>query len=242
MNKIEEKFKIIRGFCEKNADPVIEKKYSRYFNEGYDAYGIGREKYELARNNWLQEWENEFLINDYILLGNKLISTGKYEEASFAIGFIKCQKEKLTSKHFIKIASWLENGIVNWAHTDVLCGEVLSYFIIKEIIAIDDLKQWINAQSKWKRRAIPVTLLDSIKTDVPLENILNIINPLMADKEEMVQKGLGWFLREAWKKYPTKTEDFILKWKDSCGRIIIQYATEKMSKQDKLKFKKSKSK
>lgn len=59
----------------------------------------------------------------------------------------------------------------------------------------------------------------------------------MDDKEEDVQKGLGTLLREIWKKYPEVAESFLLKWKNSCGRKIIQYATEKMDKEYKAKFK-----
>jgi len=57
-----------------------------------------------------------------------------------------------------------------------------------------------------------------------------------------VQKGLGWFLREAWKIYPEETEGFLLKWKDTCGRIIIQYATEKMDKENRDRFRRTKKK
>ncbi len=64
----------------------------------------------------------------------------------------------------------------------------------------------------------------------------------MPDNDEFVQKGLGWFLREAWKKYPKEVEKFLLSWKDTCDRIIIQYATEKMNKEDKLRFKREKNK
>lgn len=52
----------------------------------------------------------------------------------------------------------------------------------------------------------------------------------MLDEEEGVQKGLGTLLREIWKKHPDLAETFLLKWKDKCGRKIIQYATEKMDK------------
>ena len=62
----------------------------------------------------------------------------------------------------------------------------------------------------------------------------------MKDKEEDVQKGLGTLLREIWKKQPEIAEEFLLKWKDKCGRKIIQYATEKMDKSQKVKFKKDK--
>ena len=57
---------------------------------------------------------------------------------------------------------------------------------------------------------------------------------------EDVQKGLGTLLRELWKKHQDETEEFLLKWKDDCGRLIIRYATEKMDKENKKRFKKSK--
>jgi hypothetical protein len=62
----------------------------------------------------------------------------------------------------------------------------------------------------------------------------------MEDAEEDVQKGLGTLLREIWKKFPELAEGFLLKWKNKCGRKIVQYATEKMDKEYRLKFKKEK--
>ena len=242
MKKIEERFLEIRRFCEQNANPEIVKKYSRYFTEGYDAYGLDQKTFESQRDKWLELWNKEFSLNDFLLLGDKLISSGKYEEASFAISFIYSNTEKLTAETFDKLGSWLENGIINWAHTDVLCGKALSFFFTNKILEIESLKKWTESASKWKRRAVPVTLIDVLNTDVPLERLFNIIESLMQDDEKFVQKGLGWFLRESWKIYPKKTEDFLLKWKDTCGRIIIQYATEKMDKKNKDRFRRAKKK
>jgi len=69
--------------------------------------------------------------------------------------------------------------------------------------------------------------------------ILPAIEPLMMDGAGDVQKGLGTLLRELWKKYREETEAFLMKWKASCGRIIIRYATEKMDNDSKVKFKRS---
>ena len=242
MKKIEEKFLEIRKFCEKNANPEIVKKYSRYFTEGYDAYGLDQKTFESQRDKWLELWRSDFTLKDFLLLGDKLISTGKYEEASFAITFMYSNKENLTAETFDRLGRWLEDGIGNWAHTDILSGRALSYIIINKIIKIESLKEWTGSASKWKRRAVPVTLIDVIDTDVPLKKLFNIIEPLMSDTEKFVQKGLGWFLREAWKVYPEETEDFLLKWKDTCGRIIIQYATEKMDKENRSRFRRVKKK
>ena len=242
MKKIEERFIEIRRFCEQNTNPEIVKKYSRYFTEGYDAYGLDQKTYESQRDKWLDLWNKDFTINDFLLLGDKLISTGKYEEASFAISFIYSNTTKLTAETFDKLGDWLEKGIINWAHTDVLCGKALSCFFTNKIIDIESLSEWTKSASKWKRRAVPVTLIDVLNTDVPLERLFNIIEPLMLDDEKFVQKGLGWFLRESWKIFPKETEDFLLKWKDTCGRIIIQYATEKMDKESRDRFRRTKKK
>jgi hypothetical protein len=74
MNKIEERFLEIRRFCEKNANPEIEKKYSRYFTEGYDSYGLDPKIFESQRDKWLKQWEKDFTLDDYVLLGNKLLT------------------------------------------------------------------------------------------------------------------------------------------------------------------------
>ncbi len=240
MNKIEERFLEIRRFCEKNANPEIERKYSRYFTEGYDAYGLDPKTFESQRDKWLKQWEQDFTLDDYVLLGDKLIATGKYEEASFAIGFIYSLTDKFAAETFDKLGDWLEKGIVNWAHTDVLSGKALSYFITEKIVDIESLKKWNDSKSKWKRRSVPVILIDVLKMDVSLEKLFHTIEPLMLDGEQFVQKGLGWFLREAWKIDHEKTENFLLQWKDTCGRTIIQYATEKMDKENRSRFRRAK--
>ena len=171
-----------------------------------------------------------------------MIATGKYEESSFAISFVYSQTDQYSPEMLDKLGSWLEKGIVNWAHTDVLSGKALSHFFLNDIVEIEYLKEWTGSPSKWQRRSVPVTLIDVLKVDVQLERLFKIIEPLMLDADKFVQKGLGWFLREAWKIHPVKTEDFLLKWKDTCGRTIIQYATEKMDKESRLRFRRVKKK
>lgn len=73
-----------------------------------------------------------------------------------------------------------------------------------------------------------------------MSDCLQLVEPLMLDGNEYVQKGLGTLFREMWKYDPSEIEAFLLKWKDVCGRLIIQYATEKMTPENRSKFKKSK--
>ena len=114
--------------------------------------------------------------------------------------------------------------------------------LIDNVIDFDDLKSWIDSESEWKRRAVPVALveLDKIKNDLKPEEAIGVVEPLMLDDSEYVQKGIGTLLRGLWKKHPIEIENFLLKWKDKCGRLIVQYSTEKMDKKYREKFRKNK--
>ena len=171
---------------------------------------------------------------------DKLVQIGKYEEISFAISFLKSERENYTQSTFDRIGNWFDLGISNWGNTDVLCMLVISSFLIDRVIEFDRLKEWTTSNSEWKRRAVPVTLVELIKKDLKPIDALPLINPLMLDNSEYVQKGIGTLLRGLWKIYPIEIEVFLLKWKDQCGRLIIQYSTEKMDKEYRQKFRKVK--
>ena len=240
MNRIELRNKEVVAFLTKNSDEKNIQKLSRYFKEGLDAYGIDKDICIVQINKWLESWETDMTIDDYLDFGDKLISTGKFEEAGCAIQFILSKRNEFSRDTFNRVGNWLENGIQNWANTDVLCWLVLSGFIFDEVVQPKDFIGWTMSTSKWKRRAVPVTFVEAIKKGNDPKPILSVIEKLMEDDEEDVQKGLGTLLREIWKKQPEMAETFLLKWKDQCGRKIIQYATEKMDKESRTKFKKDK--
>jgi 3-methyladenine DNA glycosylase AlkD len=79
-----------------------------------------------------------------------------------------------------------------------------------------------------------------LKETADFQLLFDFIEPLMLDQERVVQQGLGWFLREAWKIRKNQTEVFLLKWKNEAPRLIYLYATEKMTATKKKRFKKEK--
>lgn len=236
---IEQKIEEIKKFCIDNADDAVVAKYSRYFKDGYDGYGVDDKVLIAQRDRWIEKWKDELSIDDYLDLGDKLVSSGKFEEIAYAIHFISSQRQNYTFEVFQRVGNWFDTGIENWGSTDVLCMLVLSNFIEDEVIGIHRLKEWTKASSEWKRRAVPVTLVQITKSDYDMKAILAVIEPLMLDKSEYVQKGVGTLLRELWKKHKDETEEFLLKWKNDSGRLIIRYAIEKMDKENKKRFRKT---
>jgi 3-methyladenine DNA glycosylase AlkD len=236
--KVEE----IRDFCEASSDPDIIKKYQRYFKEGYDGYGIDDKVFKRQIEIWVEQWKDEMTIESYLTLGDELMKNGRFDEKHVAISFVKSSRKDFSKNTFNRVGDWFDCGINNWATTDVLCMLVLSSLLFDKVIDFNDLKSWIDSKSEWKRRAVPVALieLDKLTNDLnPLEAI-ELVTPLMLDDSEYVQKGIGTLLRGLWKKYPSQIEVFLMKWKDKCGRLIIQYSTEKMDKEHRKKFRKNK--
>jgi 3-methyladenine DNA glycosylase AlkD len=237
---MEQKLKAIRTFCKENTNQANIDKYSRYFKEGFDGYGVGQKVFEAQRDSWIAEWKDELNIEKYLDLGDQLVSGGKYEEVSFAFAFLKSERENYTKNTFARIGHWFELGINDWASTDVLCMLVLPNFFIDKVLELEELAPWTKAKSEWQRRCVPVCLNQMVKQGLNLKTVFMLIEPLMLDKSQYVQKGIGTFLRSLWKTHPSEIEDFLYMWKDECGRLIVQYTTEKMDKEYRKKFRKVK--
>lgn len=231
-------FDELQKYCKSNANDALVKKYSRYFKEGYDAYGLSHELMVKKVDELINEKKVDF--NTVIQTSYLLIPSDKYEEVSFAIILFKEFKKQFTPESFNEIEKWFNIGIRNWAHTDVICSELISVFLEKKIVQYTSMSEWRTSKNKYQRRAVPVALIKMLKYTNDYQPFFNFIEPLMMDEEREVHQGLGWFLREAWKKSPESTEMFLMQWKDIAPRLIFQYATEKMKPEQKQHFKRSK--
>lgn len=231
----------ITGFCKVNADEAVVKKYGRFFKDGedgYDAYGVTPEliKSEISALSK----DNQLTLQAVFEAAPSLLESGKYEETIFLFLLTERYLKKLTSQHFTEIGRWFEFGITNWAQCDTLCNKIIPWFFLKNEVLPERLAPWTNSSYRFQRRAVPVSLIKLLKTTNDYSLFFNLLTPLMMDHERVVHQGLGWFLREAWKKQPEQTADFLMTWKDSAARLIFQYATEKMEKEERARFRKTK--
>jgi len=250
--------------CRKFANPALAAKYSRYFVEGYDAYGVKWDDpaWVKQKEAWL-EANRDLGLKGFLELGVALFATGKYEHGAVAQWFVGQYRDEIGPRAFAGIGKWFDGGVRNWALCDVVCGELLAPRLACGAVKLDALKSWRASPHKFKRRAVPVAMLGllgkrgqaalstegqgggqaalSTEGQGGLSPLLEFLRPLMRDAEKVVQQGLGWFLREAWKKQPEPVEAFLLEFKDTAPRIIFQYATEKMTAARKERFRRAKA-
>lgn len=227
----------IRSFMRDNSDPSVADKYRKYFVEGYDPYGVDP---ALLKGKVLETRSAGISMDEALQLSRKLVSSGRYEEGHFAISLIRLFERQYTADVFAEIGGWFEIGIGNWAHDDSLCLDVLSAFVVRRIVPLEDIAAWRSSELKYKRRALPVSLIKSLDNPHSAEEIIGAVSPLMTDPEKVVQQGTGWLLREIWKKHPEPVERLLLEFRQTGARTIYQYATEKMTPGQKERFRREK--
>ncbi len=233
----------IRAYCEANADPKQADKYARYFKEGYDSWGLLDKDspiWHQQQAEWLEKYRG-MGTRGFLKLGELLFRSSKYEEGALAVRFLKNFRDKLDKKAVSGLAKWFEAGIGNWAHTDVLCGEIIGPLLANGTIPLESLAPWRASKLKYQRRAVPVSMLGLLKVRKEVKPLVEFLRPMMMDPERVVHQGLGWFLREAWKRQPKPVEAFLLGWKDEAPRLIFQYATERMTASARARFRRAKS-
>jgi 3-methyladenine DNA glycosylase AlkD len=78
------------------------------------------------------------------------------------------------------------------------------------------------------KRAAAVSLIIPAKHGQFLPEIIRIADRLLLDKDDMVQKGYGWMLKEASEQHLDEVYQYVLKHRKDMPRTALRYAIEKM--------------
>ena len=96
------------------------------------------------------------------------------------------------------------------------------------MIYLENLKQWAKSDSRWGKRASAVTLIIPAKQGKFLKDIFEIADILLMDKDDLVQKGYGWMLKDASKIHQEEIFNYVMKNKKVMPRTALRYAIERM--------------
>ncbi|MFZ2286309.1 MAG: DNA alkylation repair protein [Bacteroidales bacterium] len=199
----------------------------RFFREEVNLYGIGAKTVsEIARSNWAlikQRPKHEILS-----LCDSLWQSGRMEETFAACMWSEKLASRLAPDDFKTLESWVHNYVNNWASCDTLCNHTVGDFIQKYPEFISELKKWAGSENRWVRRAAAVSLIIPARKGKFLAEIFEIAEILLPDKDDMVQKGYGWMLKEASKPFQKEVFDFVIRNKSVMPRTALRYAIEKM--------------
>lgn len=204
-------------------------------------------KEEVASRGWytheLRKLAVRFrrqMVNDYgmdfaVQVGDKLFRGRVLEEKVFAVVMLQGETENLGTKEFKLFESWLAR-VSSWADHDGLVHYLIGPMILNEPGRTKVVFRWAKSRNRWHRRAAAVALIHSARRRTGFEEVMKVSNALLNDQDDMVQKGLGWLLREAAKADPQRTVPYLMTIRDTAPRLVLRTACEKLSAAERVRI------
>ncbi len=104
---------------------------------------------------------------------------------------------------------WLERSCHDWASTDGLCGDVVAPLLVDRPELRLVLRRWRRSPHLYVRRASAVGLIGLARRGRHLDEAYGAARALASEDHHLIQKAVGWLLREAGKTDPARLERFL---------------------------------
>ena len=203
---------------------------TRYFrgDHGLEFYNVGTERMRaLARDVYAANKER-WTVEDGMRLADVLIRDRHLETKSVGIEVVARFRKSFTPSLLPRWKGWLAQDLsANWATTDALCGLLIGPLLVDRPALLARMSAWSRDRNMWVRRASAVALIPSVRHGVALDLAYGIAARLHPDGEDLIQKAVGWMLREAGKTDLDRLERYLLANGARIPRTTLRYAIER---------------
>lgn len=216
---------IVSDLLEK-ADKDRAKKDVYYHKKGgYISYGITSADFR----NVMKKYKNSFKelkSSEAITLINQFYNSG-IEDQIYAGNFIATLRYEIFNPTNLKMLDRALDNFHTWGTIDDFCVHVLEPLIKKyptQIFAL--LKKWNCSKNMWKRRASVVAFTRKAgECGLFTDQALELCDNLIGDPEDLVQKGVGWALKDTMRGDKKKVLEYVKKLrKQRASAVITLYA------------------
>jgi 3-methyladenine DNA glycosylase AlkD len=217
----------IRKELIESADPAIRKSSRRFFKEEIACYGMKTASVTaIAKMYWKEVRARD--KGEIFGLCEELYRSGYLEEAFIVSTWAHALSDRFEPGDLAVFERWIDTWITNWAACDGFCNHAVGDFLVKYPERVGDLKRWAVSGNRWMRRAACVSLIVPVKHGKFLSEAFGIADLVLADPDDMVQKGCGWLLKEASRKHTREVFRYIMRNKTVMPRTALRYAIELM--------------
>jgi len=123
--------------------------------------------------------------------------------------------------------------INNWDLVDLSADKILGGYLLDRDRSV--LRRLAKSENVWQRRIAIVSTYHFIKNN-QFDDTLRISEMLLDDKHDLIQKAVGWMLREIGKKDIKAEEKFLLKHCRKMPRTMLRYAVERFPERKRLLY------
>jgi len=123
--------------------------------------------------------------------------------------------------------------INNWDLVDLSSDKIVGAYLIDK--PKDILVKLSKSNNLWERRIAIISTYNFIQNKM-FDDTLLIAENLIDDKNDLIQKAVGWMLREVGKRNVKIEEQFLKKYYKTMGRTALRYAIEKFPESIRKKY------
>ena len=219
----------IRQELAAHADPERRRSSQRFFKEEIRCYGMKTATaVTIAKKYWKKIRSRE--KQEIFGLCEELYRSGMMEEAFVVSQWAQMLGERFEPGDIAVFRHWIDTYITNWAACDGLCNHAVGDLVVRYPEHIEELKRWAQSDNRWMRRAAAVSLIVPAKRGEFLDEAIAIADLLLADTDDLVQKGYGWLLKEASREHTDEVFSYVMRNKRVMPRTALRYAIELMPK------------
>lgn len=124
-------------------------------------------------------------------------------------------------------------NINNWDLVDVSAPKIVGTHLGNKDRKI--LYKLSRSKNLWERRIAIVSTMSFIRNN-DFFDTLTISELLLNDSEDLIHKACGWMLREVGKRDKKVLKQFLDKFKEQMPRVMLRYAIEKFSPDERRKY------
>jgi 3-methyladenine DNA glycosylase AlkD len=217
----------IRKDLKANADDSNLASAHRFFKEPVKFYGVKSGiVHNIAKDYWSR---NRGLEKKQVFaICEELFRSGYSEEAFIAADWLPRISKQFAESDINTFEMWVDKYIDNWAKCDSFCNHTMGDFFVKFPGKVHVLKKWAKSENRWVRRAAAVSLIVPAKRGLFLKDAFEISDIMLLDKDDMVQKGYGWLLKEESRTRQQEVFQYVMQNKAKMPRTALRYAIELM--------------
>jgi 3-methyladenine DNA glycosylase AlkD len=161
-------------------------------------------------------------------VAERLFAGSVLEEKALAVTMLQPSLKRFGGAEFRRFEGWL-GKVSSWADHDAL-----AMFLIGPMLEVDPARakrplRWTASPNRWRRRAAAVSLIHGLRRGLFYAEAVAVTASLVADRDNMVQKGLGWMLREWAKHDPKAALPVLMGIRTRASRLVLRTASEKLA-------------
>ncbi len=212
-------------------------KQERFFREDVNFLGcMHGEMRKVAKKYGKIMEKNGFDYGDILGVCDELMDSDTYEEKTVAMAIVENMSDRFKKSDFALFEKWVKNSITNWAHCDHISPKIIGVMVHGYPELMYGVFEWTKSNNRWVRRAAAVTYVKHAREGRFREQIFKTADAMLGDGDYIVQKAVGWLLKEFSNFDEDVVEEFLMKRKHDMSRLVLRYATEKMDKEKRKRI------